>query len=83
MFQITERGTLWTLTKNGKTARADVRKIEGVGVELRYYWDAELMQSFLFKDGTELLKEAQIKRFDLEERGWLVAGSAQERDAGP
>jgi hypothetical protein len=41
------------------------------------------MQSFLFKDGTELLKEAQIKRFDLEERGWLVAGSAQERDAGP
>jgi hypothetical protein len=50
------------------------RDLEGVGVELRYYWDAELMQSFLFKDGTELLKEAQIKRFDLEERGWQPEG---------
>jgi hypothetical protein len=28
------------------------------------------MQSFLFKDGADLLKEAEIKRFDLEERGW-------------
>jgi hypothetical protein len=70
MYGITERGTLWTLHKNGKTARAEVREIEGVGVELRYYWDGELMQSFLFKDGTDLLKESEIKRFDLLERGW-------------
>jgi hypothetical protein len=27
------------------------------------------LQSFLFKDGTDLLKEAQIERFHLEERG--------------
>lgn len=32
------------------------------------------MQSFLFKDGTELLQEVQIKRFDLEERGWQLEG---------
>jgi hypothetical protein len=32
------------------------------------------MESFLFKDGTELLKEAQIKRFDLEKRGWQLEG---------
>jgi hypothetical protein len=32
------------------------------------------MQSFLFKDGTELLKEPQITRFDLEERGWQLEG---------
>jgi hypothetical protein len=51
-------------------AGAEVREIEGVGLELRYYWDAELMQGFLFKDGTDLLKEAQTERFDLEERGW-------------
>jgi len=57
----------------GKTARANVREIEGVGVELRYYWDAELMQSFLFNDGTDVLKEAEIKRFDLLERGWTPA----------
>ena len=37
MYGITERGTLRTRHKNGKTARADVREIEGVGVELRYY----------------------------------------------
>jgi hypothetical protein len=45
-------------------------------VELRYYWDAELMQSMVFRDGTELLKKAQIKvkRFDLEERGWQLEG---------
>jgi hypothetical protein len=72
MYQITPRGTLWTLQKGGKIARADVREIEGVGLELRYVWDDELMQSFLFKDGTDLLKEAQIKRFDLLERGWIV-----------
>jgi Protein of unknown function (DUF3309) len=34
------------------------------------------MQSFLFKDGTELLKEAQIKRFDLEERASQLEGQA-------
>jgi hypothetical protein len=35
---------------------------------------SDLMESFLFKDGTELLKEAQIKRFDLEKRGWQLEG---------
>jgi hypothetical protein len=39
-----------------------------------YYCDAELMQSFLFKDGTDLLKESEIKRFDLLERGWQLEG---------
>jgi hypothetical protein len=33
------------------------------------------LQSFLFKDGTDLLKEAQIERFDLEERGWKPVGA--------
>jgi hypothetical protein len=65
--------------KNARIARAGVREIEGVGLELRYYWDAELMQSWLFKDGTELLKEAQIKRFDLEERGWVLVSSNDQR----
>ena len=31
------------------------------------------MQSCIFHDGTELLKEAQLRRFDLEERGWAIA----------
>ena len=64
------RGTLWTLHRNGKTARAVVREIEGFGVELRYYWNDTLMLSRVFKDGTELLKEAADKRFELEGRGW-------------
>jgi hypothetical protein len=65
---------LWALHKNGKTARASVCEIEGFDIELSYYRDSELMQSMIFRDGTELLKEAQIKRFDPEERGWQLEG---------
>jgi hypothetical protein len=35
-------GTLWTLTKDGHAAIANVREIEGVGFELRYLWDGDL-----------------------------------------
>jgi hypothetical protein len=51
-------GTLWTLRRNGRIAQADVREIEGVGIELRYTWDGELMFSRVFRDGADLLKEA-------------------------
>jgi len=29
-------------------------------------------------DGTDLLKEVEIKRFDLEERGWKLQASCQQ-----
>jgi hypothetical protein len=74
MREAINRGTLWTLRKGNKTVQADVREIEGVGLELRYLWDGVLMQSHLFRDGTELLKEATTKRFELEESGWASLG---------
>jgi hypothetical protein len=43
-------GTLWTLTKDGHDARADVRAIEGVGFELRYLWDGDLRVSEVFRE---------------------------------
>ena len=42
-------GTLWTLTKDGHDARADVRGIDGIGFELRYAWDGELRVSEVFR----------------------------------
>jgi len=36
------------------------------------------MQSMLFIDGTDLLKEVEIKRFDFEERGWKLQASCQQ-----
>jgi hypothetical protein len=65
-----EHGTLWTLRRKGRTAQAIVREIVGVGVELRYEWDGELMFSRVFRDGSDLLREASDKRFELEGRGW-------------
>jgi hypothetical protein len=40
---------LWTLTKNGHTAAARVRAIDGVGLELRCGWDGDLRASQVFK----------------------------------
>jgi hypothetical protein len=36
MRAVTHCGTLWTLHRNGQTARAEIVNIEGVGLELRY-----------------------------------------------
>lgn len=33
---------LWRLVKDGHIAEAGVRPIDGIGVELRYEWDADL-----------------------------------------
>ena len=74
MREAIDRGTLWTLSKGHKTVQADVREIEGVGLELRFLWDGVVMQSHLFRDGTELLKEATTKRFELEDGGWATRG---------
>jgi hypothetical protein len=78
MHAVINRGTLWTLTNGRKTATAAVREIQGVSLELRYVWDGELMQSHLFRDGTELLKDADTKRLQLEKWGWQLVPLAQQ-----
>jgi hypothetical protein len=61
---------VWTLTKDGHGARAVAREIAGVGIELRYYWDEELRQSQVYRNGEELAAAASVKREQLIANGW-------------
>jgi hypothetical protein len=75
---ITHCGTLWTLRRNSETARAELVDIEGVGLELRYTRNEKPFVRFVFTDGSDLLREAAIERFELERKGW----TANSRAAG-
>jgi hypothetical protein len=73
-------GTLWTLRRDGKTARAEIVEIVGIGLELRCTRNDKSFVRFIFDDGAELLREAAIERFELEARGWsdkLTANAAR------
>lgn len=61
---------LWQLSKDGHTAAALVRPIDGVGIELRFEWDGELRVSPVFKAWDALLPVADEKQRELEARGW-------------
>jgi hypothetical protein len=61
---------LWTLQKDKHTAEARVRRVEGVGLELRFTINGELHYSQRFKVWAELEQAAREKRRDFEERGW-------------
>ena len=61
---------LWTLTKNGHTATAHVRAIDGVGLELRFVIDGELRHSQIFREWQSLEQAAPEKRAEFEQRGW-------------
>jgi hypothetical protein len=67
---ITRCGTLWTLHRNGQTARAEIVSIEGLGLELRYTRNGKPFVRRTFTDGAELLRNAAIELFKLEARGW-------------
>jgi len=60
---------LWTLTKNGHTATAHVKAIDGVGLELRFMIDGELRHSQIFRDWPSLEQAAEEKRGDFEGEG--------------
>jgi hypothetical protein len=61
---------LWTLYLDGRTASADIHDQGSYGLELRYTRDGAPLAWIRFQDGAELLREAQIGRFELEARGW-------------
>jgi hypothetical protein len=61
---------LWRLVKDGHTAEAKVRPIEGIGVELRNGWNGDLRVSQVFKAWEALEAAANEKRQELEARGW-------------
>jgi hypothetical protein len=75
---VTYCGTLWTLRRDGKTARAEIVEIDGVGLELRYTRNDKPFVRCIYRDGAGLLREAAIERFDLERQGW----TANPRAAG-
>ena len=70
-----ELGTLWTLTRDGHDALADVRGIDGVGFELRYVWDGDLRTSEVFREWAALDQAAADKRREIEARGWASAAT--------
>jgi hypothetical protein len=77
---ITHCGTLWTLRRNGETARAEMVDIEGVGLELRYTRNHKPFARRIFTNGAELLRDAAIERFELEGHGWIT--QAEDPRAG-
>jgi hypothetical protein len=79
----THRGTLWTLRRNGETARAEIVEIEGVGLELRYTCNERPIVQRIFTDGADLLREAAIERFERERRGWTANPRAAGNTARP
>jgi hypothetical protein len=80
---ITHCGTVWTLRRDGVTARAEIVAIEGIGLELRYTRNDKPFVRCIYTDGAELLREAAIERFELERKGWgahqLAAGNRHTR----
>lgn len=62
--------TLWALSKGTQAAAAVLRKVDGVGLELRFVWNGELAHSQIYRDVQELLAAAKAKREELEARGW-------------
>jgi hypothetical protein len=57
---ITHCGTLWTLRCDGKTARAEIVDIEGIGLELRYTRNDKPFVRCIFTDGADLLPEPPL-----------------------
>jgi hypothetical protein len=64
---------LWSLSKGNQSAQAILRRIEGVGLELRFMWNGELAHSQVYKDVQDLLSASTSKREELEGRGWKAS----------
>jgi hypothetical protein len=52
---------------------AALRRIEGVGLELRFMWNGERAHSQVYKDVQDLLKASNGKHEELEARGWQAS----------
>jgi hypothetical protein len=64
--------TLWSLSKGEQVAAAELRQVEGVGLELRFVWNGELVHGQIYRDVQELLSVAHAKRDELQARGWTA-----------
>jgi hypothetical protein len=68
--------TLWTLHRDGCAIAAEVWfGNDEFGLELRYIRDGATFAWLRYRDGADLLNEAETERFDLEARGWRLGAS--------
>jgi hypothetical protein len=63
---------LWCM-KGRHVAEAVVRRVPGMGLELRYALDGELRTSRVHRDPATLAADAEGKRSEMEARGWVAA----------
>jgi len=67
------RAVIWTLCKGDHIAAAEICRITGVGLDLRYLANGVLRETRLFRGmaaGTEAVETALTKRQELEAKGW-------------
>ena len=70
---------LWTLTKNGHTATAHVRAIDGVGLELRFMIEGELRHSQISVIGRRWSRPRGRRRLSC----WSGAGRSDGKKLAP
>jgi hypothetical protein len=61
------------MTKGRHVAEATVRRVPGVGLELRYALDGELRTSRVHRATATLVADAEGKRSEMEAKGWVAA----------
>ena len=64
---------LWMLTKGPNQARAAMRLVPGVGVELRFLWNDDTRATQVYKSTDDLAAAAKAKREELIATGWVDA----------
>ncbi len=72
MSRVIAHTTLWTLRRGDQSIRAEMREIERIGAELRYFAGTDFLNSRLFApaDRDELLAVAAVKKQELQDDGW-------------
>jgi hypothetical protein len=64
---------LWRMKKSHHVAEAIIRRVPGIGLELRYALDGELRSSQVHRDTATLAADAHVRRREMEAKGWVAA----------
>ena len=64
---------LWRMAKGRHVAEAVIRRVPGIGLELRYALDGELRTSRVHHETATLVADAEGKRSEMEAKGWVAA----------
>jgi hypothetical protein len=74
---------VWSMVKNDKRVDAELREHGEGGCECQFFYNGELAQGRMWSTREDALAEADVKRRELEAKGWVVlcAASRQARPA--